>query len=314
VYASGVLHVYGCSFSNHTASVSGGAIYSDTTGTATIEQSVFDSCTAATGAAVYLQSAASVSDCVLSNNKAATAGGAVYCDTCILTTNSCNYTNNAVLNGDGGALYILQGYAIINTCKFIANDAIAHGGAILNSDNSSTVITATQFKYNIAGRAGAAIFSDGSFISNKSVVVSSDTTFMNSSATCCYATGYGMSSQHTTTSSREITTATTTAATAVYSCEDIDSGGQRGAECCISGQFSDSKQCIACDSSIYNCTTTGITVATLPLKQGYWRVNLETQSVLECWESSACNGGSANTSVNDYCANGYTGPCKYTAV
>eukprot|EP00953_Heterococcus_sp_UTEX-ZZ885_P004302 2823-Heterococcus_DN1.PRE.1 len=104
------------------------------------------------------------------------------------------------------------------------------------------------------------------------------------------------------TSGRNVLTATTAA---VYSCEDIDSGGERGAECCISGQFSDSLQCIACDSNIYNCTTTGVTVATLPLKQGYWRVNLETQAVLECWEPSACNGGSADTSVNDYCADAY---------
>jgi predicted outer membrane repeat protein len=310
VYASGVLHVTGCNFSNHTAAVSGAAIYSDTTGTATIEESVFTSGTAPTGAAIYLQSTASIIDCVLSNNKATTSGGAVHCDDCILLTTNSNYTDNAVLNGDGGALYI-QGNATVNACRFTANDAIAHGGAILNSENSTTTIIATHFILNVAGRAGAAVFSDGSFTSNRSVVFSSDTTFQNSSATCCYAAGYGMSStqqQHAIISGRNVLTATPAA---VYSCEDIDSGGERGAECCIPGQFSDSLQCIACDSNIYNCTTTGVTVATLPLKQGYWRVNLETQAVLECWEPSACNGGAANTSVNDYCADGYTGPCKY---
>eukprot|EP00953_Heterococcus_sp_UTEX-ZZ885_P005060 3198-Heterococcus_DN1.PRE.1 len=95
VYASGVLHVAGCNFSNHTAAVSGAAIYSDTTGTAAIEQSVFTSGTAATGAAIYLQSTASITDCVLSNNKAITSGGAVHCDDCILTTANSSYTDNA---------------------------------------------------------------------------------------------------------------------------------------------------------------------------------------------------------------------------
>jgi hypothetical protein len=60
----------------------------------------------------------------------------------------------------------------------------------------------------------------------------------------------------------------------------------------------------------FDCMDIGTTTATLPLKPGYWRVILQTQTVLECWYTAACTGGNAIADVQEYCAAGYTGPCK----
>jgi hypothetical protein len=125
--------------------------------------------------------------------------------------------------------------------------------------------------------------------------VDTATSFQQNTAVCCYAQGIG------------------SAVTTIMhdsSCQDIDSGGERGAECCVNGQYTNGQQCITCNNK-YNCEALGTTTATLPLKPGYWRVNLQTQSILDCFEQSACSGGNAISSVREYCADGYTGPCKY---
>lgn len=47
------------------------------------------------------------------------------------------------------------------------------------------------------------------------------------------------------------------------------------------------------------------TLATLNLKEGYWRSSNSSKDILECYEPRACVGG-----VGDYCETGYTGPCE----
>lgn len=54
--------------------------------------------------------------------------------------------------------------------------------------------------------------------------------------------------------------------------------------------------------------STGTTVATLDLEAGYYRTSAESQAVLECHLEDACVGG---VDVENYCADGYQGPCEY---
>jgi predicted outer membrane repeat protein len=300
IYSVNKLSVANCTFDNHTATVAGGAIYSTIGSNNTIKNSTFTSGTAASGAAVYSQAVMTIDSCAFTTNTANTAGGSVYCDACTLTTSSSTFSNNNCTNGDGGAMYI-KGIATIRDSNFTANDAIAHGGAIAVSNSTTTQtlqLSNIQFLQNTAGRAGAAIFSNGVYI-DTSIIVDSSTSFQQNTAVCCYAQGIGSA---VTSSSIDNST-----------CQDIDSGGERGAECCGNGQYTDGQHCITC-SNEFNCEALGTTTATLPLRPGYWRVDLRTQSVLECWESSACSGGNAISSVQEYCANGYTGPCKYCCV
>jgi hypothetical protein len=297
IYSVNKLSVAHCTFDNHTATVAGGAIYSAIGSNTTIKNSTFTSGTAASGAAVYSQAVMTIDSCAFTTNTANTAGGSVYCDACALTTSSSTFSNNNCTNGDGGAMYI-KGVATISNSNFTANDAIAHGGAIVVSNSTDTQtlqLSNIQFLQNTAGRAGAAIFNNGAYI-DTSIEVDSSTSFQQNTAVCCYAQGIGSA---VTSSSIDNST-----------CQDIDSGGERGAECCVNGQYTDGQHCITC-SDRFNCEALGTTTATLPLRPGYWRVDLQTQSVLECWESSACSGGNAISSVQEYCADGYTGPCKY---
>jgi hypothetical protein len=297
IYSVNKLSVANCTFDNHTATVAGGAIYSAIGSDTTIQNSTFTSGTAASGAAVYSQSVMTIDSCAFTTNTANTAGGSVYCDGCTLKTNRCTFSNNNCTNGDGGAMYI-EGTANISDSNFTANDAIAHGGAIVvstSTDTKTLQLSNVQFLQNTAGRAGAAIFSNGVYL-NTSITVDTSTSFQQNTAVCCYAAGIG--------------SAVTTSSFNSSTCQDIDSGGERGAECCVNGQYTDGQQCITC-SDRFNCEALGTTTATLPLKPGYWRVDLQTQSVLECWESSACSGGNAISSVQEYCADGYTGPCEY---
>lgn len=54
--------------------------------------------------------------------------------------------------------------------------------------------------------------------------------------------------------------------------------------------------------------SSGTTLSTLDLEQGFYRVSAESHVVIECLNEDACSGGST---AGEYCARGYEGPCKY---
>lgn len=55
--------------------------------------------------------------------------------------------------------------------------------------------------------------------------------------------------------------------------------------------------------------SSGTTVASLSLQQGYYRTSDKSRVVRECFNENACRGG---TDVDSYCATGYKGPCERT--
>lgn len=54
-------------------------------------------------------------------------------------------------------------------------------------------------------------------------------------------------------------------------------------------------------------TEKGATVESLELEEGYYRVSNTSHDIMECYREAACTGGD---DAGDYCATGYTGPCK----
>lgn len=50
------------------------------------------------------------------------------------------------------------------------------------------------------------------------------------------------------------------------------------------------------------------TLATFHLMEGYYRVSAQSRVIRECYQVEACSGGIDHL---NYCATGYTGPCKY---
>ncbi len=64
-----------------------------------------------------------------------------------------------------------------------------------------------------------------------------------------------------------------------------------------------------------NCSAPGATLAALPLRRGYWRSSRESKVVHACLHADACAGGADLVeSSDDYCADGYSGPCECVCV
>lgn len=72
------------------------------------------------------------------------------------------------------------------------------------------------------------------------------------------------------------------------------------------------QQCLSLTGNVegVNCTHPGATLASLPIRRGYWRESTESQVIHSCAHSVACAGGTTVTTSNDYCASGYEGPCE----
>lgn len=64
-----------------------------------------------------------------------------------------------------------------------------------------------------------------------------------------------------------------------------------------------------CALTLEHTTTSssGGTLASLELDEGFYRTSAESSSILECFNRDACKGGS---DASSYCAEGYRGPCK----
>lgn len=56
-----------------------------------------------------------------------------------------------------------------------------------------------------------------------------------------------------------------------------------------------------------NKSSTGITLATIPILKGYYRSLPNSTDVRECYQYDACLGG---RDLEKYCEEGYEGPCE----
>ena len=59
-----------------------------------------------------------------------------------------------------------------------------------------------------------------------------------------------------------------------------------------------------------DCELPGATLASLPVREGYWRSSQESLVIHSCLHSEACAGATQVSSSDDYCAEGYRGPCE----
>lgn len=72
--------------------------------------------------------------------------------------------------------------------------------------------------------------------------------------------------------------------------------------------------CEACDTiegeKGVDCKSAGPTLASLPIRPGYWRSSQESSVVFECLHPEACKGATKVSGSDDYCEAGYFGPCE----
>eukprot|EP00953_Heterococcus_sp_UTEX-ZZ885_P019320 10795-Heterococcus_DN1.PRE.2 len=189
---------------------------------------------------------------------------------------SSSFSNNVAVSGSGGAI-AAQAQATVNAtgCSFVANSA---------------------------AQAGAAVFIAAAAAVAPQLVGSS---FGLNTASCCYATGHRSTAAVAAVNG---SSSSSSSGASSYACTDVDSGV--GSGCCRAGEYSDGAVCVRCSIESLHCTSTGVVAATLPLAAGYWRADLQSLAVRQCWREEACKGGVAVQSSDDYCAAGYRGPCE----
>lgn len=57
-----------------------------------------------------------------------------------------------------------------------------------------------------------------------------------------------------------------------------------------------------------SASDSGSTLETLSVDKGYWRASKNSATILECYNTAACQGG--ETGTESFCENGYTGSCE----
>lgn len=73
------------------------------------------------------------------------------------------------------------------------------------------------------------------------------------------------------------------------------------------------EQCATIDGEDgVDCDSPGATLASLPIKEGFWRESRESSVVHACLHAEACTGATEVSNSDDYCGDGYEGPCEST--
>ena len=118
------------------------------------------------GGAVYFVFNSQVTNCNFTGNSASNHGGAVYLsnDFCTGVFNDCNFADNNVSDGYGGAIYFGKNGNLKN-CNFTNNSATIWGGAIyFRNPSSIAIVEECSFASNRAtgsDNGGGAIMSNG---------------------------------------------------------------------------------------------------------------------------------------------------------
>jgi predicted outer membrane repeat protein len=297
VYAGdfSIFELWDCAFDNNTAVLSGGAFYGDDDTTVTLNGCQFQNNSATSGGAVATQGEVRLYNSTLTGNSAQSRGGGISDDgsSVIYLYNTTLIGNTAATGGGVSTASTLT----LESSTFIGNVVKFNGGAAFSDIGSIVNITNSRFHNNSAAQAGAAWFAFGT---DKPTMINN--TFTNSTAKCCYASGYG--------SKLDVRSGTAT-------CSDTDSGSGE-ANCCANDQYSDGTTCLRCLER-GNCSVVGSTLKTQALKAGNWRGSNSTADIRPCLYEPACIGGSELMMLNgirddkSYCSEGYQGPCKYNS-
>eukprot|EP00953_Heterococcus_sp_UTEX-ZZ885_P001671 1428-Heterococcus_DN1.PRE.2 len=247
---------------------------------------------AADGGIISAAGVLEVGDCIFSDSSSKRGGALLLQETSQLLAVNCTFARNKALL-EGGAISSAGAVTLVSSV-FDSNSAVSGaGGAVCVDGAVSVAATSCRFTGNTAAKAGAAVFTESADAAAALRPDLTGSTFEGNAASCCYAAGYGHA---------------LAAAAASSLCSDVDNGV--GSSCCGAGEYSDGAVCVRCAKESMACNQTGTVSATLPLAAGYWRADLDSLDVKQCWREEACRGGVAVQSSDDYCADGYKGPCK----
>ncbi len=197
ITASASVNLVDCIFLSNTSNVDGGAIYSDTYGSVSVENTEFQNnkSLGGKGGAIYTDTRTNGSFSVISSlfigntsgNSDFSSGGACYFTSTSgsLEKNNISVTNSVFRQNTskiGGAITLFNSYATVDGSAFINNSASSAGGGIYqNKDNTGLSylnLTNSKFQTNTASSGGALYNKDGAILSQNNIFSS------NTSAQC----------------------------------------------------------------------------------------------------------------------------------
>jgi predicted outer membrane repeat protein len=182
--------------------------------------------------------------------------------------------------------------ANFNNCRFAENRSLGYGGAISAQQESSLAIANSSLVNNSASFAGGAIFT---YAPRNTSVIADTVVDDSNTASCCYANNGGISIN--------------------ASCTSVDgTAGTDASECCLAKYYSDGDHCQLCTAELTCDNIIGANTSTVKIPKKLWRASTLSTKTYNCWNADACVGGADVRSTDDYCAEGYKGPCKYTIV
>ena len=162
IYSRGDLIIENCYFEGNTASVDGGAIYSEKSVNVINTKFISNKLSKKSvknptfGAAIYSGAAVYVEKCQFTNNVADDFGGAIFSYADVIVKNS-SFTKNSAR--EGGAIYADSSNVVISTSTFTDNAAkFGMGGAIFSSKWIN--IENSTFLRNTANAKGGAVYAN----------------------------------------------------------------------------------------------------------------------------------------------------------
>lgn len=172
IYATGTAAVTGGTFGeattgntargNNASSQGGGAIYANIitiTGSSASPIEISNQTALGAGGALYAETSLTASQAIFENNKAASGGAVrVASSGTTLSLRNVSFVGNETTNSDGGAIFSgATNTNEISHCFFSKNVSQIDGGAIaLGNDNANFTLEYSYFVDNTAGKAGSA--------------------------------------------------------------------------------------------------------------------------------------------------------------
>ena len=145
-----------CDFSNNSTTQSGGAMYVNgnvTLRNCTFTENISNNSDSAGGGAIYASGSMELNNCTFTGNSTSRFncnGGAMYVDGS-MTMNECLFTENStrireegddtVVQGGGGAIFVLDSSPVIYDCVFSFNSAENGGAIFIDGGNPSVIDT-----------------------------------------------------------------------------------------------------------------------------------------------------------------------------
>jgi predicted outer membrane repeat protein len=139
--------------------------------------------------AIFFSGTATLTNCIIANNYAKEAGGAIYISSGNLTLNKCNISGNRS-SWNGGAIFVTTGSTLKTIgCSFTDNNSSKSGGAVFVDGGATLTVDKCKLSSNRATETGSVVQSSStsSFYIFNSLVV-------GNSGGSCISTSYSSTS------------------------------------------------------------------------------------------------------------------------